>query len=76
MITIKGISGKELQTIHDYYMPKTVITSHRYDINTELFDVTITDHAIIKINLGEIVIDLGGVLYTIANDDYISLIVV
>ena len=75
MYKIDGIDGQTFQKLHDFYMPKTVITSHLWDKEQEWFSITISDYAIIKINGGDITIDLSGVLYTIDRYSYESLTV-
>lgn len=70
---IIGISFSDFQLIHSYYHPRTIITSSWYNKTTELYDLTITDHAIIKINNGGITFDLGGKLLTIPYGNYYSL---
>lgn len=72
---IIGLSYEQFRELHDFYLPRTIITSSLSNKHTNLIDITLTDHAIIKINGGDITIDLGAKLYTIPKRNYKKLIV-
>lgn len=71
--SIYGLSYETFTALHDFYLPRTVITSSRWNTLNQCYDITITVRAIIKVNAGNITIDLGAKLFTIENNGYIKL---
>lgn len=71
--TINGISFSDFQNIHGYYHPRTIITSSWFNKSTGLYNIDISNNAILKINDGNITIDLGAKLLTIPSSNYTSL---
>lgn len=71
-----GIEHKTLAAIHDYYFPRTVITSSLWNNDEKLFTVTLTTDAILKINDGRITIDFNGMLFSIEHEEYAGLSIV
>lgn len=74
--TIDGVEYKTLKAIHDFYFPKTVITSSLWNNGSELYTITITSFAILKINDGRITIDVNGQLFSIEYEEYSKLTIV
>ena len=72
---IIGVSFAQLKELHDFYLPRTIVTSSIYCNHTKLYNLTLRTHSIIKINGGDITIDLGGKLYTIPKQNYNKLII-
>lgn len=72
---IIGVSYEQFKELHDFYEPRTIVTSSIFCNHTKLYNITIRTHAIIKVNLGDITIDLGGKLYTIPKNNYNKLII-
>ena len=70
---LNGISFSDLQNIHNFFHPRTVMTLSWFDKSTGLYNIDITTNAIIKINNGDITIDLGAKLLTIPSTNYTSL---
>lgn len=70
MYQIFNVSFNILKELHDFYVPSTIITETIYNEHTKLYIITLNENAIIKINDGNITIDLGGKLYTINRNDY------
>ena len=68
--TIYGISHDTFRALHDYYLPRTIVTSSYWNNDEELFTITITNNAIIKINDGRLTIDLGAKLFSIDYELY------
>lgn len=75
MYQIFNVSFKVYKELHVFYMPSTVITESIYDKHTKLYALNINENAILKINDGNITIDLGGKLYTINREDYSSFMI-
>ena len=71
--TLNGISFSDLQNIHGFFHPRTVLTLSWFNKSTGLYNIDITNNAILKINDGNITIDLGGKLLTIPSSNYTSL---
>lgn len=74
--TLYGIDHKTLVAIHDFFLPRTVITSSVWNNDGQLFTVTITTAAILKINDGRITIDFNGKLFSIEHEEYNGLSIV
>ena len=72
MITLFGITHETFVALHDYFLPRTIITSHKFIREAGLYDITLTDNAIYKINLNALHIDLGGKKYTVDEADFMS----
>ena len=72
---IIGLSFSDLQLIHSFYHPHTMLTSTYFYKHTELYDVSLTNNAIIKVNAGDITLDLGAKLLTIPHGNYNKLII-
>ena len=72
---IIGLSFSDLLLIHSFYHPHTMLTSTYFNKHTELYDVTLTNNAIIKVNAGDITLDLGAKLLTIPHGNYNKLII-
>lgn len=72
---IHGISYETLKALHDFYLPRTIITSTYFDKISKLYDVNITPNSIIKVNDGDITLDLGAKLYTIENNKFIKVVI-
>lgn len=72
---IQGISYDTLKALHDFYLPRTVIISTYFDNISKLYDINITPNSIIKVNNGDITIDLGAKLYTIENNKFIKVVI-
>lgn len=72
---IIGLSFSDLQLIHSFYHPKTMLTSTYFNKQTGLYDVTLSNNAIIKVNMGDITLDLGMKLLTIPQGNYNKLII-
>lgn len=75
MYKLFNVSYNTFTSLHDFYLPRTIITESIYNDPTALYTLTISNNAIIKINDGNITIDLGGKLYTIDRNDYSMLII-
>lgn len=73
---ISGMEHKTIVAIHDFYLPRTVITSTFYNKQSELFDITITTDAILKINDGRITIDFNGKLFSIEHEEYTEMSII
>ena len=71
-----GIEYKTLVAIHDYYLPRTVITSSLWNNDEQLFTIALTTDAILKINDGRITIDFNGKLFSIEHEEYTGLSIV
>lgn len=68
-----GIDHKTYVALHDYFQPRTVITSHVWNNDEQLFTITINTEAIITINAGKITIDFTGKTFDIEYGNYIGL---
>ena len=72
---IDGISYETFKALHDFYLPRTVITSSYWSNQEQSYQLSITTNALLKINDGDITIDLAGKLFTIPSTNYYQIFV-
>lgn len=74
MYYIQGITVKAMKELERELGYKAIKEDY-VNNDADLHDIYINTDCIIKINDSNLTIDLGGVLYTVKNRDYVALIV-